>query len=57
MKISELLKVLREKKKEHGDLVIRVYDPVWQAYFDISSKEINMVENKDSKFICLNTES
>ena len=57
MKISELLRILRAKKKEHGDLEIRVYDYSWQAYYNIDVGYIEKTTNEGDDFLCLNTPS
>jgi len=57
MKISELLKILRAKKKAYGDLEIRVYDPDWRAYYNIDVKYIEKTNDEGDDFLCLNTPS
>ena len=57
MKISELLKVLRAKKKEHGDLEIRVYDYSWRAYYNIDVEYIEKTDSEGDHFLCLNAPS
>ena len=57
MKISELLRVLRAKKKEHGNLEVRVYDYSWQAYYNINVNHIKKTDNEGDDFLCLNTQN
>lgn len=40
MKISELIAQLKELKKEHGDLEVRVYGDEMDFYYDIFDVEI-----------------
>ena len=57
MKISELLRILRANKKEHGDLVVRIYDLDWRGYYNIEAKEIAIINDEGDNFLCFNVPS
>ena len=55
MVISELLRILRAMKKEHGDIAVRIFDFEWHAFCDIDVEYIKPLKNKQRKaFLCLN---